>query len=450
MKKLMSVLLALALVLSLNVAAMAANMNASGEDTGVAGAWETADTPIPQDKTINIKKELLSYNATSQSVFAPAFSYVYTVTPADVSGKTVTDETSDHESGVAVANVPVKQGITTGLKVNNGASGSATSAVGYLDFTNATVLTTSAAGGSNTYNITLDFTGVTFPQAGVYRYQVAETITKADHTTTVTYDNIAIKDASGTNPNTRWLDVYVDGTGAIYGYVCMAANDSVTPSTTKTNGFVTGSTGADKYYTYDLELSKLVNNDTYAKNSHPFPFTVIFKNTKNYSTTYTITETTDTGSTGITPAAASAPTWSGVAKVKDGVAITYTGIPAGVDVDVYETNDMSGVTYTVVTTVNGTDGTPDNNVSWGTAPATATPQATTKAAYESTKATVDTKDITDTTPTTDKQTLKITNTLLLISPTGVVLRIAPYVLILVGGIALLLVSRRRKAASEEE
>ena len=226
MKKLMSVLLVLALVLSLNVAAMAAdpinNNNtsaaptlATSNDTGVAGTWTAKDTEIVDTgRKINIVKELISYNATSTSVYAPAFSYVYTVTPADVSGKTVTDETSDHESGVAVANVPVKQGITTGLKVNNGASGSATSAVGYLDFTNATVLTTSAAGGSNTYDITLDFTGVTFPQAGVYRYQVAETITKADHTTTVTYDNIAIKDASGTNPNTRWLDVYVDGTGA--------------------------------------------------------------------------------------------------------------------------------------------------------------------------------------------------------------------------------------------
>ena len=44
----------------------------------------------------------------------------------------------------------------------------------------------------------------------------------------------------------------------------------------------------------------------------------------------------------------------------------------------------------------------------------------------------------------------LTNTLAEISPTGVVLRVAPYVLILGAGLALLLISRRRKTASEEE
>jgi hypothetical protein len=420
---------------------MAADLATTG-DIGVAGTWTEKDHEILQGNTINIKKELLSYNVNSTSVNAPAFSYVYTVTPASVSDLTVTDETNDHASGTAVM-APVNAGKTAGLKVNGGESGSETSAVGTLAFTNATTLTTSSAGGSNLYNITLDFSGVSFTKPGVYRYKIEETLANNK-----TYAEIAIKDAS--NQNIRYLDVYVDGELKIYGYVCMAENASVTSNTQKTNGFVSASDGADKYYTYDLVLSKQVENDNYGE-GHAFPFTVIFNNTPSYTTTFTITENAANGSTGISPTAASAPTWSGVAKVKEGATITYTGIPAGVDVDVYETNDMTGVTYTVVTTVNGTAGTPDNNVSWGNTPNSAAVQPNPKtAAYESTKATVDTKDINEEAPTTAKQTVEIKNTLLLISPTGVVLRIAPYVLILVGGIALLLISRRRKAASEEE
>lgn len=417
---------------------------ATSNDTGVAGTWIKQDTErVDSSKKINLVKELLSYNATSTSVWAPTFSYVYTVTPATVDSYTVTDEEEDHASGTAVT-APVKEGKTAGLKVAGGSAGDSSSAVGYLDFTTGTALTTSSAGASNTYNIELDFTGVTFSQAGVYRYQIAETLAKADHTTSVTYDQIAVKDATGTNPNSRWLDVYVDGAGAIYGYVCMAANGSVTPSTTKTNGFVTGSSGADEYYTYDLELSKDVENDSYGE-THPFPFTLVFKNTENYAVEFRMTETAASGSTGFGPNV-HVPDWTGVPKVKEGGAVTYTGIPAGVDVEVYETNDMHGVTYTVTTTLNGTAGSPDNNVSWGSTPSSATAQ-TTKARYESTKVTVDT---TKTTAVSAKQTVLITNALLLISPTGYVSRFAPYALILVAGIALLIVAKRRRPSKDEE
>ena len=420
-----------ALVLA-GVLALGMSMTALAEadfDSGKAGTWTERDTPIPQDKSINIKKELLSFNASSTSVYAPTFAYKYIVKPASVTDLKVTDEADKHNSGVSVE-APVKAGITAGLTVNGGTAGDAAEASGLLEFTNSNVLATTSTGGSNLYNVTLDFTGVTFEQPGVYRYEITEALND-----TATYDGIAVEDGGS---NVRYLDVYVDGSLNIYGYVCMAENASVTSATAKTNGFVSDSNGADKYYTYDLTLSKKVENDTYGK-GHAFPYTVIFNNTENYTTTFTITETASTGSTGINPTAAFAPTWSGVAKVKEGADIVYTGIPSGVDVDVYETNDMTGVTYSVATSVN--DGTPvvDNSVISGTAPTEASAQ-TTKADYQSTKATVDTTKIA---AIAAAQTLAITNTLVIISPTGVALRFAPYAVLFVAGLALLFIFRRR-------
>ena len=435
LNKILALVIAL-MIMAMSLAAYAAPAEFNG---GKAGTWTQADTEIVQEKSINIKKELIAYNANGTTVNAPAFTYVYTVTPAAVTGLTVTDAAANHTSNTAVT-APVNAGITTGLVVTGtaaGTAGTAESAVGTLVFTNASTWTTAADGNTNSYDINLDFDGVAFTQPGVYRYQIVETLADS-----ATYDGIAVEDG-GTN--TLYLDVYVDGNLDIYGYVCMAANDSVITDTAKTNGFVAASNGADKYYTYDLTLSKDVVNDNYAERNVAFPFTVIFNNTENYTSTFTITETAGTGSTGISPAAASAPTWSGVALVKDGGAITYTGIPAGVDVDVYETNIVTGVTYTVSTSVNSGTPVSDNNVSWGTTPASAVAQ-TTKADYESTKATVDTTKIATVDAT---QTVAITNTLLLISPTGVVMRFAPYALMLAAGLLIVILGKRRKNNKED-
>jgi len=423
-------------------ASSAAELEENSEE-GVAGDWNTPDTERTQGDSINIKKEIIAFNPNGTEVHAPVVTYTYTVTPADVDGKTITDEGGDHTSNSAVT-APVNAGITTGLVVTGtaaGTAGTATSATGTLVFTNASTFTTAAAGDTNEYDINLDFSGVTFTQPGVYRYSIAETISAAS------YDAVAMEDGEG---NTLFLDVYVDGDLAIYGYVCMNANDSVTPSTdTKINGFVDGNAAdnADKYYTYDLVLSKDVENDSYAETNTAFPFTVIFSNPENYTSTFTIEETAGTGSTGISPTAASAPTWSGVAKVKEGGDITYTGIPAGVDVDVYETNIVTGVTYTVSTSVNGGTAVTDNNVIAGSTPTSAVAQGTTKADYESTKATVDTTKIT---AVDEEQTVEITNTLLLISPTGLVLRFAPYGLMLIGGVVLLVIAMKHRKSREEE
>ncbi len=427
-------------------------------EEGVAGNWDDPDTERTQGDSINIKKEIIAFNPNRTTVHAPVVTYTYTVTPASVSDLTVTDANSDHESNTAVE-APVKAGITTGLVVTGtgaGTAGTATSATGTLVFNNTSTWTTDSAGDTNEYNINLDFSGVTFTQPGVYRYQIAETISATS------YGVIAMENG---NYDTVYLDVYVDGNLDIYGYVCLTENASVDTSTsTKINGFVDGtaSDGSDKYYTYDLVLSKDVVNDTYAATNTAFPFTVFFNNSENYTSTFVIGQTAGTGSTGLdgsaatltlTPPQEGTTLLSGVALVKDGSSttgttigdVTFTGIPAGVDVDVYETNIATGVTYTVATSVTGGNAVTDNNVSWGSTPSSAVAQ-TTKADYESTKATVNTTGIT----ATLAQSVDITNTMLLISPTGYVSRFAPYALILIGGIVLLIISRKHKKHTDEQ
>ncbi len=442
-KKISALVIVLVMVLSLSAVAFAANseLEENGEE-GVAGDWTNPDVERLQDKTLNLQKEIIAYNPNGTTVHAPVITYTYTVTPAAITtGTTVTDEAGDHTANTPVT-VFVKSGITTGLVITGTAAGTAgdiTSAIGTLVFDNSSTWTTAADGDSNIYNIQLNFNGVTFPQAGVYRYQIAETISAAS------YAAVAMED--GTH-NTVFLDVYVDGNLAIYGYVCMTENASVTPTTdTKINGFTAGTAedNADKYYTYDLVVSKDVVNDTYGEGTIAFPYTIIFSNPESYTSTFTIGETAGTGSTGISPTAASAPTWSGVARVKDGGPITYTGIPAGVDVTIYETNIATGVTYSAETKINGTSVGTDNPVTDGTVPGSAAAQ-TTKAVYESTARTVDTTAITK---IDDEQTFEIVNTLLLISPTGVVLRVAPYAAILGAGILLFAVSRKYSKKDEE-
>ena len=98
---------------------------------------------------------------------------------------------------------------------------------------------------------------------------------------------------------------------------------------------------------------------------------------------------------------------------------------------VYETNDLTGVTYQVSSKVNGTEVKSDDAVAGTTGTSTAV--------------SVDTTAISTVSAT---QAVEIVNTLLLISPTGVALRVAPYVLILAAGVILLMVSRKRRPVED--
>ena len=460
MKKALALALAVLMMASLSVAAFA---EGEAELTGgEVGGYAQADSPTVQNKTLILKKELTAYNLDETQIQAPTISYTYTIAPVEPSFN-VTDEASDHATGIGARTVPTKAGITAGVTLTG-------TAVNTIAWTNTEKLNAATNGAANYKDLKIDFSKVVFTGPGIYRYIITET---APNYAASGVTECKAGEAAASHD--RYLDVYVkaadsftNGSTAeewdIYGYVCMYENKAITPdgdtTTTgamKTNGFVAGTNDnteikADSYYTFNVTVSKTVQNDNYAKATHAFPFTVIFTNadvTQSVDISSKTTGTTPDGFIDPAPAALSAGNTKGVVSIKDGASVKYIGIPNGTSVEVYETNDMTGVIYQVTTalTPTGTAPTTDNSVSWDIAPTVAVAQAAAKEAFQSTKATI------TTTPDVDDDNayaVAVTNRLLTISPTGVSLRVAPYALMLCAGLLLVFFSRRRKAKAESE
>lgn len=471
-KKISAIVLALVMVLAMGTTAFADDpATLTG---GEAGGYAAPDTQNLDNKQINIKKEITVYNPDESFVYGPAITYTYTITPASGAELvSITDATSDHTSGLATSTTALA-GVTTAVKVNNGTAGTTANATGTIAWTNADILDASAAGTANYKNLTIDFSNVVFTQPGVYRYKITET--PASYTTSGVTD--------GTISNTRYLDVYVmrsdsytDGTTAaqwkIYGYVCLdssLASTPVTPSTTKTNGFVdtddssSSTVTADEYHTYNLTIGKTLNGDT-TMNGHKFPFdatwtagaaTGTFQFAVETTGTAQVTSSTDSTANSINGTAISTsllkvggadvvgtPDKDGTPSIAKDATVKYIGIPNGTKVTVTETNNVTGTTYaTAGTETIGSGSATDIEWTGGTSAkstdsktATMAPSATTIYAQASA-------------PTADSNVaIQVTNTLSIISPTGVVLRVAPYALML--GVGLFLVAFSRKRRKEE-
>jgi len=466
--------LVLAVIMMMTVTAFAVELN-NGE-VGGSDVFAT-DNPTDQGKSINLLKELKVYNLDETSIKAPTISYTYTLTAGEA-GVSITDAATDHENNTAVT-VQTKAGLIPGVTVTGSTNGTphtsgataadgATSVSDTIEWTTDTSLTASTDGTANTQKLNINFTNIVFGAAGVYRYVITETLTSG-----YTYDNTGVTETTSTvNKHIRYLDVYVkpattitsNGTIAadweIYGYVCVLKNETITDAddtattgAVKTNGFVSGKNGetnylADQYYTYNTTISKAVVNDAYAAATHAFPFTVIFTNSD--ITHNTLLNTTISGTvTNTLGTTAGAPTWNGIVSIKDQSSIKYIGIPMGTDIEVYETNDMAGVTYAVETrrTNCTTETATDQAVISGSTPTSAVTQGNNRAYEQSTKSVIDTQKNADDDNT---HSVAVTNTLQVISPTGVVLRVAPYTLMLAAGIILVVLAMKRRKANVAE
>lgn len=502
LKKLSALALAIMMIALVGTAWAVDTELTNGEVGGFAPGH--VDDPQVQEKTVILQKEITAYNPDSAYVYGPEITYTYTIAAASGTELvSITDDTADHASGVATV-ATVNAGIMTPTMTGTAAN--------TIAWTNADILdadTVANGGAANIKNLIVDFSSVVFTAPGVYRYKITESATYTNtgvtdgDITDVRYLDVYVMRSANFDPTHDGTagHEYVAGDWSIYGYVCIGSESNggttdVTTATAKTNGFVSvpeSSAGAgdgvtaDEYYTYNFTVTKdLVGDNTMI--DHQFPMNVAFSNGPTGSFQL-IAETDGAKSTlgSTTTVAAGAATVNstynggsatasainkfnaagalasfnnqGSPKVADGNTtagtttgyVKYIGIPYTTVVSVTETNDVAGTTYTAtvkedVATAAGTTLTATTMTSTtGTMAA-----ADASASIDTTETATRTADIATANTGNVNATVQFTNSLAIISPTGLVLRFAPYALILVGGIALLLIAMKRKGHREEE
>lgn len=442
-KKIAALVLSIAMILSLSSVAFAA-------DTA-GDVYTNNSQTVVNGTNIPINKSIVFFNQNGSSVYEPNITYTYTVATVTVNnGATVTDD--------GELNLPSNDPVT--VRVNSGVADGVTGTTISFSATNQAVTNVIATGTEveKTGNLTVDLSK--FDHAGIYRYKVTESQNPTDVTTV----GLEARDTSYSNE--RYLDVYIAngttaGTLVLSGAVFFKtdskdtsspvnnATDAITTTTEKTTGFEPGTPAGtsgstidytndktvDRYTTYDIEVKKVITGSM-ADKTHDFPFYINITNsiagakytyvddpgtgvgTPEDITSATITKGTDAKTSGL--------------KLKDGESVKFIGVPTNqttaLSIAVKEYNDTVDY-YTATAAVTN-----------GTAP-TVTMDGTNMTA-ETGYATLSAFDI----KANDAagQIITVTNNLAEISPTGYVVRIAPYVLMLAGGVALLVVTRRRR------
>ena len=258
---------------------------------------------------------------------------------------------------------------------------------------------------------TIDFSQVVFNAPGIYRYKIDQTIKAASKVNGITE----------VGPTTLYLDLYVenanpddpDGTSYKIAFAVMH-NTTDAPSlvdgqynygATKTDGFKA------KYQTYTLTLIKNLAGDA-ADLRDEFDFTINFAG-GDTSETFKYIVTTD-GQTATETTATLGTSFK--VTLGDNDQVVISGIPSNITYTISETNDKG---YTAKYTITK-----------GTTPGTETTDDT----------------ITGEEMTAMDNSVTFTNTKAAVTPTGVILNIIPYVVmvVLAAGLAFLFLRRRKR------
>lgn len=430
-------------------AAMVLGMTVSvGAETAI-GANGTATVAGGTTDTITIKKDVQVFNTSGHVIYSPKITFTYSVEP--VTGLTDTTVT-DGQGNKAV----VRDGVAGVVSVKtNPDFGSDTG----LHATSTDKTVTDETDAESIAKITKDIelnvniAGITVP--GIYRYKIKDTTTSAALTAA------GISRPSGYNTD-RYLDVYVvddgsDGGVKIGGYVLFTATDgtvnietttvtTVVPGGEKTDGYVItsetekkttdekyleGNNKSDEYHTYNLKVTKDVTGD-FGDRTHEFPFTVTTSgNTADYSAV-----AKDNSTSAEEKKTVASDTIS--TKIKNGESFTLYGLPNNTTYTIEETNDTKD-TYKVTIT-------DESAVSASATAPTPTPAILKAEASVKTneKATLENQKTEDASLQNECISVKYTNNLESVTPTGIFLRYAPYIIMAAAAIILIVAMRRRK------
>lgn len=449
LKKIMALGIAGAMMIGMSVSAFAATNGVTSDGKGEEGAATTNAT------SINIPKSVVVENPTASITVAyPAMEFTYTVAPkTPATDANVTDKDGD----IAAVVVGVEDGITLG----NGGKVSIPAGTIQLNTKGQEIVV-----GDLTVSVDLN----KFTSPGIYRYAITD-ITADTALTGIGVVRDAALDKEFI------LDVYIKldetttpGTLGVGGYVLTREEvthingetdkdsgfDKVDIITTETPG--TGDqpgtttrklndsskaeqTGNDFYYTYNATVAKKVSGAMGDKNNQ-FQFALTVTNKAGTQTIPYYVDARTTKGGNWTAATTNTFVENGeAAYLKDGEIATIYGLNPYATVNYTETNNTSS-TYTVVKVFNGTDKAnvatqvgsdynkvaPNGNVNAFTQPQNVVTYAAAAKGTELAPINV-----------------KYENNLTEVSPTGVVLRFAPYVILLGAAIVLLMATRRRRA-----
>ena len=439
-KKLAALVLALMMVLSLTATAFAAEPD---NYTGTFGST------VPGESTGGNRTETTTVEEFTSAITAATFNVHFIISGTNAV-RPIT------QFSYSIANGSAAAGDATHPSIYAGVTDGATIPTATTDQWAAVNV---GSIGDDVDTIGLSFDATKFSQPGIYRYTITQTALTDEQTAIGIENGNTYGTASGDQDwQTLTLDVYVanvtvSGTPTLSVVAAVLQNGTTQPVLSDERGTVDGTletatytTKVDGFYncyqSYDVTLHKVVTGDAGDKN-FAFPFdmqlgqnlngTTDDANTSIEGMTITATAADAKATCSATYTIATGTTIQGTITMKDSGAITLTGLPKTAIVKLMETVD-AGEGYDITSVVSNMN--PSTNLTDNLGGIV---KHHTETAF-TTEGTVDGTAGADITYTNHRAS---------ISPTGVVLRVAPYALMLFAGIFFVILSRRRREEAEE-